>query len=384
MKDMQKITYEKFENIIETLRKDVRDYYARYCHEKQIEIYLANGDRIFYAIPETAIAHLLGIDTNYLLSKSIFTVNNKSSIEVLKQLCAEENTYRLYQLISQGHLSFENIFSEYFNEKLESFDKVIQPNIFEMEFICKIDKEKCHANGIDTIPVEYLLCSKDNNDNYLLLGIGKEKNRYVGITSQTFTDLQSLQEKWGKVIENQEMTLASKLIIKHIYDEYKTINATLPYLDRIEVVRELETYKKQFNCSYNICYDYILLAKQNNQNYNNINQIVSWMETKHPITEDMLMGLPYLGNNLRKVADFYNNSLFAADTNAETEYSELAKNNKELLDELNALKKEVLELKTKNIELENNNEKLSIERDTYKDSLEGIVKSAQKVLKPIE
>ena len=145
---MDNITLEKFENIIETLRKAIKDYYARYCHEKQMEIYLANGDKIFYAIPENAITNLLGVNTNYLVSKSVFTLKNKSSIEVLNALCSEENTFRLFQLISQGHLSLNSMFSEYLTEKLEAFDKVIQPHIGEMEFVCKIDKDTCHNNGL--------------------------------------------------------------------------------------------------------------------------------------------------------------------------------------------------------------------------------------------
>ena len=381
---MQTISYENFINISDTLRKAIRDYYARYCHEKQIEIYLANGDRIFYTIPESAIAHLLGVDTNYLLSKNILNVQNKSSIEVLKALTDETNTYFLYQQMSQGHLNFDNIFSEYFNEKLEAFDKVIQPNLFGMEFICKVDKEKCHYNGADVIPVEYLLCSKDDSDNYLLLGIGKANGNYVGITSQSYPGLEELKENWGSVIENQELTFASKLIIKNKYGEYKNFNVVLPYPDRIEDVRKLETYKNYFNCAYNISYDYTLLARQSQQNHNNTTQVVEWMETKKPITEDMLIGLVYLNNNLRKIVDAYNNSLFVTNENTGMEYSDLSKEHKTTIEELESLKRELLEIKQQKMALETENEKLNTECNLYRESLEGIVKGAQKVLKPIE
>ena len=108
------------------------------------------------------------------------------------------------------------------------------------------------------------------------------------------------------------------------------------------------------------------------------------METKNPVTEDMMIRLPYLGNNLRKLIDAYNNSLFTKTSDSSTEYSELATQNKDLLEELRLLKAQVIDLNNKNLALEEENNSLKAENEEYSTTLTGIMNSAQKVLKPIK
>lgn len=58
------------------------------------------------------IAHLLGIDTEYLKSTGQFT---KDSYDILKLIC--NDSYRLYNMVNQGHLTYESFISDYAQEK---------------------------------------------------------------------------------------------------------------------------------------------------------------------------------------------------------------------------------------------------------------------------
>jgi len=57
-------------------------------------VFLGNGDKINFSVPNDTIAHLLGVNTNYLVSTGRF--NSTYSFDILKEMC--ENPYRINQL----------------------------------------------------------------------------------------------------------------------------------------------------------------------------------------------------------------------------------------------------------------------------------------------
>ena len=65
-----------------------------------------NNSNINYSIPNESIAHLLGINTNYLISTSRFNATN--SFDLLKEMC--ENPFRINQLYNEGIIKYEYLF----------------------------------------------------------------------------------------------------------------------------------------------------------------------------------------------------------------------------------------------------------------------------------
>lgn len=378
---MENITYVTFEHTMESLRGAIKDYYGRHSNDKIFDIFLANGDRLTYTIPESKIAHLLGIDTNYLLSTSLFTTDSKLSIEVLEKFCSEEEVYSNYKHFSNGLLDYNKVFSDYFQQKLLAFENNVQPNAYQIEFVCKVDRDICHYNGTDPINVDYLICSKDENDNYIVLGISKDgKNgiTYMPTSNQLFSSLEELKSKIGYLITNQDITFISKLFIKSRTSDYN-VNVVLSPGLKATKVSNLAEYKKELQAHINIDYDYSLMAKQSAQNYENISSIVSLMESKTTITADMLYGLPYLGNNLKGLINAYNNVLHSGGSNdTSTPYSQLESSYETLKQELYLLKEQVATLTEKNTMLESEKQELIEERDTYRSTLDTVQNAVQK------
>lgn len=93
-------TFVEVQDICEKILKILNDYYERddllnpYSYdkkdliddltEKSMLAFLSNGDSFSYSIPKKSLAHLLGIDTDYLATTSIFG-KNLNSYELLLQ-----------------------------------------------------------------------------------------------------------------------------------------------------------------------------------------------------------------------------------------------------------------------------------------------------------
>lgn len=377
---MENIQYTAYEQVIECIRNSVRDYYGRHANEKLFELYLANDEHLTYSIPESSIAHLLGVNVNYIISTSCLTFQSRSAIEVLNRLCENENTHRIYSKISNGYLDFKQMFSDYTGSKLIAFENNIQPNVYQMEFVCKINRDICHSNGVDPINAEYILCSKDNNDNYLVLGISWSKNGYNATTNQMFSSFDELKSGLGAQLMNQELTFMSKILIRSKFDDYR-INAILKPNEKNDKISALEKYRDAFNGKICITYDYSMLAKQTQQSYDNINTILDFMENKKTITSATIDSLPYLGNNLKRLINAYNNVLnnAALDQDGNSDYSDLQKENENLRNELYQLKSQISQLSEVNAQLQAEHTELLEERDTYKEVISNVGKEVQKV-----
>ena len=109
---------------------------------KSYNLRLDNGEDLKIIFDPNNVAHLLGIDTEYLKSTGYF---KGSSYEILKFIC--NNSYRVYNLIREGSLSFDSFISEYALEKLSSFETICGFDLYNIEFICKYDKGKRYVTG---------------------------------------------------------------------------------------------------------------------------------------------------------------------------------------------------------------------------------------------
>ena len=119
----------ELESIINGIGAIMANLEKSFSYNKSTRIYLANGDAISFSITKGTIAHLLGVNTNYLSSLGIFKENN--SYELLKRLC--ENAYKIHELHTKGIISYDQLFSKNIIEKLKGFWKNININCEDTE-----------------------------------------------------------------------------------------------------------------------------------------------------------------------------------------------------------------------------------------------------------
>ena len=81
---------------------------------RRYRLFLGNGDRLNLQIPNESIAHLLGINTTYLISTGRF--NSKNSFEALKEMC--ENPFRIDDMHMRKQIDYSKLFSQYVQAKV--------------------------------------------------------------------------------------------------------------------------------------------------------------------------------------------------------------------------------------------------------------------------
>ena len=80
-----------FEKLFDDMRENVRIYENR-LSDYDVDIYLADGRKIRYCVPNFCVPHLLGVNINYLESTGLFEKQN--AYPLLKEMLA--NGYRVY------------------------------------------------------------------------------------------------------------------------------------------------------------------------------------------------------------------------------------------------------------------------------------------------
>lgn len=379
---MEKLKLTDYEKLFANIRNCVSKYEDSNLNERIIDMSLANGERLSYCVPEGKIAHLLGINTDYLRSTSCLKASN-NSIDILKEFIKDVNTYSIVGKFNDGYLKHEQVFSSYLNDKISIFNEIIQPNIFQLEFLAKIDRNECHQNGQDVMNVDYFLCTKSENDDYLVLGLVKESNNYVPITSQLYTDINNLKEKFAPILENQELTFVSKICIKSQNDIYNfnLRNIYLKPSDKVNKVSQLIEYSKEFKSSANINGDYIYVTRNSNVVYESIKAIASLIKNKATIDNETIQDNSIFTNNaITELIEAYNNCLVSGVTDSTQQYSDLLNENDKLKRELQDLKDSISKLSTANKDLSDREEALKKEAEAYRSLLQKNDTDIQKVL----
>ena len=132
---------EKYNNIIEKLNNNISYYERMNFYNNKYLLYLANGSILNVRIFENNIAHLLGVNLDYLKMSNKFKPN-MNSYECLKYFL--DNSYMFGKLASEKKLNFDSMFSKNIDEKLDVFIDNINIRTDDMFFIIKYDKEKTY------------------------------------------------------------------------------------------------------------------------------------------------------------------------------------------------------------------------------------------------
>ena len=230
----------KLEEIFYNIQ-DIIEYFEQIkCDRNKNIIFLGNGERLNLQIPKECIAHLLGINTNYLTSLGYF--KNTNSYYLLKEL--SENAYTINNMHNKGIIDYDKLFSPFVEEKIKSFKDNIKINIFETELVVKYNIERTYGVTERQEKCDYIIVKKSNN-NWNVLQLIKNTysssfDYFVPMSNQVFEDYGEMIEYLKPVVKNQEITLLSGVLLKN---DYSQKNYTLTVDNFITKIKNIQKYK---------------------------------------------------------------------------------------------------------------------------------------------
>ena len=205
----------KFEYLMELIANNVETYNRNSRYKDKFSLTFANGDNIKIYVPNSSVPHLLGVNTNYLMSSGLY--REKSSYELLNKMC--EDRYRLYRYINDNIIDEKQLFSEHIEKKNSAFVQNLKINIFNMIFACPYDSSRSYTTGKETDKFDYILVNKPayEEKGIFMLGLAANIDKvnkskiYVPMSNQYFESIEEAEERFGLIFNNQKLTIPTML-----------------------------------------------------------------------------------------------------------------------------------------------------------------------------
>ena len=353
--------------------QDVIEYFENISNDNNVsKIYLSSGDRISINVSNSSIAHLLGINTNYLISTNLF--KSKNSYDMIKEIMYDP--YRIYKLRNEGYIS-----SKHVKKKVDSIIKNSKINIFETEFICKYDSSLSYQITENNEKFDYIICRKYEDEKIGILGLVEQGNYYVPMSNQIFNNMQEAEEKIKNLITNQQIAYISLLeLTKKFGSEPKKI--FLPYNVKSSKIKTLKEYKYKYNCSIDVTNEvehlinkiqteYIFKDKSNDS----ILEITKFIKERKTIDEEK-----YRDENIINLIRAYNDLLYNQAIKKKESHDELIENYTALKEKILKLKHYVNKLETENSNLRQINNNLKSENSILTEENESLKEKHEKIL----
>lgn len=331
------------------------------------QIYFSNGDRITISTSDDSIAHLLGIDINYLRSTGLYRKNN--SFELLKEMSS--NAYTIYNAHSHGIIQYDKLFSKYINNKIEGFKQNLKIDVNFVEVVCKYNSEKCYLSGELIEKYDYIIIKKYEDGKIGILGLINNGGYYAPMSNQLYDCFEDAKPTIEKYLKNQDILLITGIKLYNINSDYK--HQFHPYLtSKEEKFNILKTYKQQFNCTidvsgeYDFCLDKIMTRRDIEYKDNDLIDIIV-----NSIKQGKLININDIDTSLKPIIDEFNNYLCNnqnTPSEAKENYTSLKDSLKELKGKLLTAESTINNLTSQNTSLENQNQKLTEENQMLKEN----------------
>lgn len=393
---MKRITNKsEFDELISGISECLKWHDRENFAERSYNLRLDNGEDLRIVFNYNNLAHLLGIDTEYLKTTGLF---KGSSYEILKMIC--NDSYRLYNMIRQGHLTFENFISDFAFDKVRGFKNICGIDLYNIEFICKYSKECSYVTGYEQQDGDYYIAYKAGNENGLfIIGLKKDGNYYYPMTNR-FVDFNNEESKrfLEVLLTNQTITMPT---YSHLYFfNTKSISDTMyiDYRKKPSLIRQSIMYAQEYGAISDVAVGYkyiiekLLQRMDSNSNLTKIlNEIIcKYINSGRKINKVTLKkqfgNLPddivswvdgyndLLDGKFVDVSDDCSDSLKAENRELVTENKSLKSENSRLRQELERLKQQVLSISEVNKKLEEVNKKLEEENTGYRENETAIMR----------
>lgn len=387
-------THTQIEEICNKILKILNDYYEEddlfnpfFSNEKELVddlsnknwlIFLSNGDNFSYQVPKKSLAHLLGIDTNYLASTSMFD-KNMSSYDILKEFASSPSKMENYS--KKGIIDITRVISAYAIDKIDAFYNNINLDLNKVDFVCKYDKSRSYCYTDDGFNMDYMIVQEKDEKYYLLILAKDENNSYLPVSNQIFDSYEELYNEISAKIPNQEIALMNGMHVKS--KTFRPIKYWMRSEDRVNKTKRLVNVSNDFDCIPNVINDYIHslgILNNNRQDDGYLQLMYEKMEKailkREPIDYGKL-GARYenIPEYLISIINSYNDSLFEGTDNTD-KFSDLQLKNKNLQEKLNEAYKLKAELEAELNEVKgkyNDSQKINEELNDKIESIKKIL-----------
>lgn len=350
----------ELEQLFEEIGEIINFFELSQYENRRNRIFLSNGDKINLSIPNESVAHLLGVNTNYLISTGRF--NSTNSFELIKEMC--ENPYRIHTLYIEGIIKYENLFSPYILQKIESFKENIKINIYEIELVCKYDKSRALISDELTEKYDYIIVKKYSNGKFGILGLVNNISYYVPMSNQLFNNFEEAIDYLNKYLKNQEVTIITGVNYFNILTDFDK-SSYLPLNNKIEKIKNIKSYKDLFNCSLDLSGDYeysIKRLKENRDNLYEDNDLIDMIVNS--IKNGKLIDTKiFRDTNLSKIIEAFNDHLCSTSMQS----------NSSITESYSKMKKDLETFKSKLLEFEEQNDKIIKDNNDLKEENKNLI-----------
>lgn len=384
-----------FDELMDKISNCVEYYERRNFDNTVFNLFLLDSTRkekLSVCFGRENIAHMLGIDTDYLKSTGYY---KSSSYGILKEICRDP--YRLYRLVRDGYLSYNSFISDYAFTKVDNFKKVCGINIFDIEFVCKYTKEQSYITEFHQLEGDYYIAYK-NGDALSIAGFKRNGNCYYPMTNM-YLDLNDEESETflRTLLTGQVVTLPSILSLQHrgesSYDDAKKIY--INYHDKLAKLRKLILYCNKYGCIADVSNGYLHTLEKlfqsfeaKNNIYTLIASICSSMCQRLPIDIQKFEGL--LPDDIIFELENYNSNINAEIKGAMDAYTKsvveerdnLKERERKQIEELEELKARLIIYEEEKKALEEKNKELLERQSAYDSVIDEATKAFARIRKP--
>ena len=265
-----------YEELAEKIKKCLEWYERRDFDNTIYNLALADGKRLEISFGKNHIAHLLGIDTEYLKSTGLY---KGSSYSILKEII--NNPYQLCNLVAKGHLKYSSFISDFAFEKADSFYTTCGIEDFnKIQFVVNYNMENSYATGYDRLEGDYYILY-NNEGKEFFVGLKKDGRYYVPITNRPITSNGESQTKFlHQLLEKQIITMPIYSSRYYLNDYTESKKYYTLYRDKAKKFSILSHYSGEYGAIIDVSRDYYYTCSK----YCNM---IDYKESESPIYIEM-------------------------------------------------------------------------------------------------
>ena len=177
----------EFYDIVDQIDNNVYYYWKNKIARRNTYIVLANGKSFNFKIPESSVAHLLGVDpvelkevaqscrVNFIIDED----EAKASYPLLRALIKSRDSvyYSMYPMGGKKpKISYDKLFSEYLDRKLAGFISNLDINASTIDWVCRYSKVKATGFMGTASPFDYIIKRSNEKGEIFLLGLRTASN----------------------------------------------------------------------------------------------------------------------------------------------------------------------------------------------------------------
>lgn len=380
----------EIEELLKNLQECIDLYKKTYIDKKNFTIFLGNGEQIRYYITPNNVAHLLGINLDYLRQTKKYRCTD--NFELLQELC--ESNYQQLNMLTNGQIDQNQLFSPYIEKKIEGFKSNlnidVKQAINDIEFVCCYESKNSWDVTTKNQKYDYIIVKRLPNDKITLLCIVINGPKCYAMSNQLFNNLEEAKESLKEILTHQEISFVNGIHVYNTYSEglFKTLLTTNQKLEKLNAMKY---YKKIFNCNIDISSDYeytIGLLKDNKsekiENKDTIEEIVDSI-----IKRKLIDRQEFEESILIDIIDSWNNHICSSsgiiNKTITTTYTDAIKSLEEMKTIISNLETKVETLEQDKTNLQNEIEDLTVKNQSLNEELTeqtDIVNKVYEITKP--